>query len=432
MKKAKSMIALLALVVVVFTGLSTEAYGDQDLDSSAGTYTYTFNIKVDNPCNSKEMDKDAVNTLYFEYHYNGQNGFAKESAQKYDLSWNGSNNRNASFLKEHFVRANDNSYNTSFQVTLDGKLNKTYIKLNMDGGERLSFTVESIYCNGKRINSNTDYVSSAYFDSTANIYCSMEESVIDEENSPYFQEHDEFLTETEMKQVLSGLDESYDGQFKDQYNAVIDSAVLEKCVESSDGQINQYYSHKDEESMYKYTFYYDVENPINLEDADYDEVETFYLEITYKDQNGYGENKKYTLDMSYDDSLKRNLNQTFLEHFQAYNDEEYEGQFSLWVPGIITQVDAKLNMSGEKLVVNFEKITLGSLAVNTSRDYVSSTYFDSDATVTCFAAPAQIVTNSENLSEAKALELRDQYGAMVSDKLLNLAKEDETRYRYHK
>ncbi len=435
MKKLKIIIPLLcvicvaAVIISALPSLAANTAADSDCE-----YVYTFNVKVDNPCNSSDMDKDAVNVLYFDYYYNGQNGYQNESKETFDMSWNGSSNKNSDFLNKYFVRSNDNSYSTSFDVTLKGKLNRVYIKLNMDGGERLSFTIESITCNGKRINSNTDYVSSAYNDSTATVYCSMEKSIIDETNSPYFKEHESFaLSEKELNSIVNNLDESesYAGQFKDQYNSVIDMAVLKNCVATSDGDINQYYSHHDEESMYNYTFYFEVENPIDLTNADYDEVETFYIEISYIDQNGYGTAKKYTLDMSYKSDLKRNLNQKYLSYFERYDDNGYKTHFSLWVPGIITEVNCKLNMKGEKLCVDFEKIVLNSMAVNTDRDYVSSVYYDSDAKIPCNIPASQIAVSKDNLPENYSAELTDQYGAIISENLFKKAKADPQRYLYH-
>ena len=432
MKKAKALFCAICALVLIYSLCFFPVYA-ADESQSAGQYVYTINVKVDNPCNSNDMDKDAVNVLFFEYHYNGKNGYDSEKTEKFDMSWNGSSNQNSDFLNEHFIRSNDNSCYTSFDVTLPGKLNRMFIKLNMDGGERLSFTIESIYCNDKRINSNTDYVSSAYNDSTANIYCSMEESMIDQANSPYFEANDDFLTEKEMESITKNATGSeYTGQFKDQYNAVIDLSVLQKCVGVSDGDINQYYAHNDEESMYKYTFNCQVDNPINLRDADYDEVEVFYLEISYIDQNGYGSNKTYKLDMAYSDSLKRNLNQKYLERFQRYDDDGYQTSFSVWVPGIITKVDVKLNMSGEKLVVYFDKIMLNSVAVNTTRDYVSSTYYNSKATIKCSVPQSQIALGDGILPSTYTTDFADQYGAIVSEKLFDNAKENQRRYIYHK
>jgi hypothetical protein len=434
MKKSRTALTLLCvicMVAILSTSLPCFALNGSD-DSSK--YVYTVNIKVTNPCNSSDMDRDAVNVLYFDYYYSGLNGFQDESKETFDMSWSGNGNKNSDFLNEHFIRSNDNSYNTSYEITLNGKLNRIYIKLNMDGGERLSFTVESVYCNGIRINSNTDYVSSAYNDSTATVYCSMEKSVINEANSPYFEEHNDFeISETEMNAIINGLDnaEKYTGQFKDQYNSVIDTSVLKNCIEVSDGDINQYYSHHDEESMYEYTFYFNVENPINLTNADYDEVKCFYIEMKYIDQNGYGSIKTYKLDMSYNSDLKRNLNQSFLDYFEANNDNGYNTHFSVWVPGIITEVNCKLNMSGEKLIVNIEKITLNSIAVNTTRDYVSSKYFDSDAKIKCSVPASQITVDNNSVPETYSRDLTDQYGAIISETLYNNAKNDPQKYLYH-
>ncbi len=431
-KKATTLLCAVSLAAALAAPQPSLA-ADSQADSIS-KYVYTVNIKVDNPCDSTSMDRDAVNVLRFDYYYNGQNGYQSEKKERFDMSWNGSANNNANFLKEHFIRPDDNAYSTSYEVTLPGKLSRIDILLNMDGGERLSFTIESIYCNGKRINSNTDYVSSAYNDSSASIHCSMERSVIDESNSPYFIKYGgEGLTEKEMSDLAAGLGSAadYAGQFRDQYNAVIDTAVLKNCVSDSDGDINQAYAHSDEESMYRYTFYFNVENPIDLGNADNDEVETFYIEMRYIDKNGYGSEKTYKLDMSYSESLKRNLNQKYLSCFESYGDDGYKTQFSVWVPGIVTEVRSRLNMSGEKLTVRFERITLGSIAVNTERDYVSSVYYDSDAKIKCIVPAAQIALEGGSLPEAYDTELRDQYGALVSETLYERAKEAPQRYLYH-
>ncbi len=135
--------------------------------------------------------------------------------------------------------------------------------------------------------------------------------------------------------------------------------------------------------------------------------------------------------MSYSSSLKRNLNQKYLSCFESYGDDGYKTQFSVWVPGIVTEVRSRLNMSGEKLTVRFDRITLGSIAVNTERDYVSSVFYDSDATIKCIVPAAQIALGGGNLPESYGAELRDQYGALVSETLYERAKSDPQRYIYH-
>ena len=200
---------------------------------------------------------------------------------------------------------------------------------------------------------------------------------------------------------------------------------------SGDGDIDQTKSHSDEQSMYKYTFYFNVENSIDMGYADDDEVEAFYFDINYVDQNGYGDAKTYRFDMSYSSKLKRNLNQKFLSYFQTDDDDSYKTSFSIWVPGIITEVKGKLNMSGEKLSVYVEKITLGSMAVNTNRDYLSSVYYDSDATIKCSVPASQIALDKGSLPSKYSADMKDQYGAIVSETLYNKAKADTQRYLYH-
>lgn len=435
MKRIRKTTAFLcAACLALSLAAQPASIAEPDSSDSVSEYVYDVNIKVSNPCDSTSMDRDAVNILRFDYYYNGQNGYQSEKKESFDMSWNGSANNNADFLREHFIRPNDNEFYTSYKLTLPGKLSRIDVLLNMDGGERLSFEIQSVYCSGKRINSNTDYVSSAYNDSSASVHCSMESSVIDESNSPYFIEYGgEGLTEKEMKELASGVNASgYKGQFRDQYNAVIDLAVLKNCVSDSDGDINQAYAHSDEESMYRYTFYFNVENPIDLSNADNDEVETFYIDLSYIDKNGCGSAKTYRLDMSYSSSLKRNLNQQYLSCFESYGDDSYRTQFSVWVPGIVTEVSSRLNMSGEKLTVNFDRITLGSIAVNTERDYVSSVYYDSDAKIKCIVPMSQIaLDDGDSLPDSYDTQLRDQYGALVSQALYDKAKADPQRYLYH-
>lgn len=400
--------------------------------SDGGKYSYVLTLDVYNPCNSNDMDSDAVNDFYFDFTYVTNNGFGEEKNYRFDMSWSNGSNNNSSTLWKHFIRSNDDGFETDLPVTLSGKLKKVHILLNMDGGERLGFTVNSIKCNGKRINDTTDWVSSAYQDSEANIYCSMEKSVIDMDNSSYFKDMED-VSQKELDRIIISaanspngpLGSQYDNAFKDQYNAIIGKKYLDKCTMGSDGDINQYYSHHDEQSMYKYTLYFNVENPINMNDADYDEVETFYLKFTYIDDNGYGKEKEYTLDMSYDSGLGRNKNPNYLAHFQRYNEDEYNTHFDVWVPGIVTKVTSTLNMSGDRLTAKIEKIALNSIAVNTDREYVSSVYFNSSLEVPCEVPDAQIVDLS-----AKAPV--DQYNSPASKNLIEKAKKDPLNYIYHK
>lgn len=134
-------------------------------------YLYTFDIYLENPCNSADMDKDAVCVLRFDFKYKEINGYGADKTYRFDMSWQNGRNLNSEILKKNFIRPNDNACYTQMSVWIPGIISNVHIKLNMDGGERLSFTVKGVYLNGFRINTDTDYVSSAYYDSEADIPC---------------------------------------------------------------------------------------------------------------------------------------------------------------------------------------------------------------------------------------------------------------------
>lgn len=134
-------------------------------------YLYTFDIYLENPCNSDDMDKDAVCVLWFDFKYKENNGYGAEKTYRFDMSWQNGRNLNSEILRKNFIRGNDNACYTQMSVWVPGIISNVHIKLNMDGGERLNFTVKGIRLNGFRINTDTDYVSSAYYDSEADIPC---------------------------------------------------------------------------------------------------------------------------------------------------------------------------------------------------------------------------------------------------------------------
>lgn len=432
-KKLLSFFAVcLALILAAMPLSITSSAFDFPTDTDKD-YVYRFNITVDNPCNAKDMDKDAVNEFWFSFTYVDKNGFGTEKNYKLDMSWSNGQNKNSEFLYRYFISDTDDKYTKYFFIPLAGKLSKVHIKLNMDGGEKLAFTVTSIYCGDQRISKNSDYVSSTYYDSEADISCAMDSSVLDTKKSLYFWDNEnKDLTATELKKIAEevGTSSKYDGQFKDQYGVDIDLSVLEKCIEGTGIELNQVISHSDEESSYKYTFWLTVENPINLADADYDEVEKFLIDMYYVDANGCGKNGKYTLDMSYSKELGGYKNYQFLSLFERDNDESYSIHFDVWLPGVLTNVESTLNMSGEKLVVDFDRITLNSRAVNIERDYVSSTYFDSTAKIKCAVPTPSIVTDNTDLASLDYTTLKDQYGANVSKEFFEVAKANPEKYIY--
>lgn len=180
MKKRITNIALSLLLVIsaLFPSIRVKASDgpinqDAGHESETSMYLYDIDIFLENPCNSKDMDKDAVYQLWFDFDYKSDNGYGASSTYRYDMSWNKSakKNLNGEVLKKNFIRPNDNGCMTHFSVWIPGIVQTVRVHLNMDGGERLSFTVESISLNGFRVNTGTDYVSSAYYDSNASIAC---------------------------------------------------------------------------------------------------------------------------------------------------------------------------------------------------------------------------------------------------------------------
>ena len=184
-KKIRTMIitSVLVLSLVFGTVFSLASYDGsvnqgQSHENEKSMYLYTFDILLDNPCNSEDMDKDAVCNLWFDFRYKEDNGFGKEKTYRFDMSWQNGRNLNKEILWKNFIRSNDNSCYTQMSVWVPGIISNVHVKLNMDGGERLGFTVKGIYLNGFKINTGVDYVSSAYYDSEADIPCYVPKTAI--------------------------------------------------------------------------------------------------------------------------------------------------------------------------------------------------------------------------------------------------------------
>lgn len=172
----KIAVSSVLIMAMIFGSVISLAYDGSINQGSSHTdeksmYLYTFDIYLENPCNSADMDKDAVCVLWFDFRYKESNGYGAEKTYRLDMSWQNGRNLNSEILRKNFIRPNDNACYTQMSVWVPGIISNVHIKLNMDGGERLSFTVKSIYLNGFRINTDTDYVSSAYYDSEADIPC---------------------------------------------------------------------------------------------------------------------------------------------------------------------------------------------------------------------------------------------------------------------
>lgn len=199
---------------------------------------------------------------------------------------------------------------------------------------------------------------------------------------------------------------------------------------SYDGSVNQGQSHADEKSMYLYTFDIELYNPCNSNDMDDDAVCVLYFRFDYKDNNGYGNKKSYTFDMSWNGDRDRNNNSEILKKcFIRPNDNSCFTQMSVWVPGIISNVHIKLNMDGgERLGFTVKGIYLNGFKINTDVDYVSSAYYDSEADIPCYIPPTAIVCTDGIISSDG--EVRDQYGGMFTDSNVYAAQNDVENGRY--
>lgn len=183
--------------------------------------------------------------------------------------------------------------------------------------------------------------------------------------------------------------------------------------------VDQTASHATEASMYLYTLSLHVANPANLDDCDKDAINELRFTFTYKDQNGYGENKTYTLDMSYKDG--KNQNSKFIGNFQRHNDNAYWTTMQVWVPGLVSNIKLHLNMDGgERLNFSVEGVYLNGYRLNKNVDYVSSAYYDSNGEIRCALPPARVASTDGAWT--------DCYGGVVGEQLKALYEQDAKQY----
>ena len=331
--------------------------------------------------------------------------------------------QNSDVLRRYFVRRDDNAATHTMRIWLPGKLTRLHVFLNMDyggfwntHGDRVSVDINKISCNGIAINDNVDYVTSISSDSNAYVNCTMAQS---------YPTTDTQLTTTEMQNIINGYGNE---KVYDQFGAVMTSEAISKCLTEYDGDVNQNLSHADEAGYYKYTLMLRVENPVDISSAGTDAIEKFYFKFTYITDNGLGEEKTYYLDL-----YKLNgkwQNQHIIKKFMANNDDAYDLDLDVWVPGQVKNVDVYLNMSGgEKLSIDIQSIMCNGIRISRKTDYVSSTYYGSEATIPCQMSPGQVVAANEADLTGKT-GLKDQYGAICSQTLLEAAANEPLRYLY--
>lgn len=221
-KSIKSLIAALTLSSLLLLASPAFAYDGsihqgKDHASEKSMYLYTFELVVDNPCNSKDMDDDAINELWFDIDYKGNNGYGGKSTYRLDMSYDDDKDRNLNdeLVRANFIRNNDNLTSTTMKVWVPGIITEVRVHLNMDGGERLTFTVEGIVLNGFRVNTATDYVTSCYYDSSAAIPCYVPPAAMTDRLSPdgmtRYDQYNGIFSEENMKEAVNRVGTKTDG-----------------------------------------------------------------------------------------------------------------------------------------------------------------------------------------------------------------------------
>lgn len=446
-KKAASLSAAYLLAVsIMLTGvqniLASAENSDTfsplaDHENEKGVYSYHFDGKLTNPCNESSIREKAnvIGDFWFEFTYLDNNGTGEQHTEKFDMSYNGSENNNNAFLREHFVRPNDDETGLSFDMNIPGQLTKMKIHLEMNGWlgwfsyERLSFEINTVTVNGIKVNSSTDNVSSSVGSSDGTIVFLM-----DKPDSSLFAEAfgvEEITLGSFNKMVESGeLDEV---NVPDKYGAILTEQALIKITEITDSSVNQSFSHSDEQGMYLYTLKMQIDNPVNTNSAAGDSIKAFIIDFTYN------ESEHYKLDMSWDDQAGKNRNAALANLFFRPDDNETKAVMNVWIPGRVSKINVLLNMSGgERLSVTFSDVLLAGFKVNRKTESVSSAFFESTAELEC-SVPETLIDLSglsdEQITEVmdiiykadestEASGIKDQLGSVIGGEQLKNAHED--------
>ena len=199
--------AILLLLTAVPLSFPMSAADVKESGTDAEGYLCTVDLSLYNPCNSEDMDKDAVNEFWFDFTYTDKNGYGSTKTYRFDMSWSDGKNKNSDILKKTFIRADDNACDTSFSLRVPGIVTGVSVHLNMDGGERLGFTVDGIFLGGYRINTDTDYVSSAYYDSEATVKCTAPAAaIVSPDTSPVKDQYGGVFTPENITAAKSAAD----------------------------------------------------------------------------------------------------------------------------------------------------------------------------------------------------------------------------------
>ncbi len=201
-------------------------------------YLYTLKMLIENPVNTSNSGSDAMESFEIYFTYNGSEHY------KLDMSWDSSvgRNKNPAFA-DLFRRSDDNETTAVMNVWVPGRVSRINVLLNMSGGERLSVTFADVLLAGLKINRKTDYVTSAYYESNAEIECTVPDSLIDLSGLS-----DERITE--IMEMIYKADETADlSSIKDQFGSAIGSEQLKaahdemmNCIKAADNDTRALYA----------------------------------------------------------------------------------------------------------------------------------------------------------------------------------------------
>lgn len=414
----------LFLLTVLASSVSAE---DSALTDEREDYQYNLEIMVNNFVTWKSYGKGRVNEFSFTFYYYSDNGYGTEEAYVLDMSRHGGSNSNSDILERYFIDDRDGEeLQIDFPVTLPGVLKDVTVHINMDGGDRLGVEILRITCAGVQVNSNSDWASSAYNDSNAYVHSCMPMPYISPDYSPFFKSN-QFMQREEFEELIGEREAlgGYSSDFVDQYGIYFKNSSL-RAAYRDDPHLNDFFD-KQTMNIYKYTVDVHVNNPVNILDADKDAVEYFYLDFYYTADNGYGDVRLYTLDMSWNGHS--NYNEEYLNLFRRTNDDEYDVSFDIYIPGLVGKVNILLNMSGgERMTLTFNRIMVNGFMLNTDTGKVSSSRLDSETYLSCDFQKGKIDTE---LNDPDRLLLFDQYRGILSDKMLFAAEGNLDGYIYH-
>jgi hypothetical protein len=193
---------------------------------------------IENPVNVTNSSGDAIEKFVIDFTYNSNEHY------KFDMSWDSDRaiNKNNTFARL-FCRTNDDETTQTMSLWVPGRVSKINVVLDMSGGEKLSVTFSDILLAGLKVSRRTDYVSSSFFESKAEIECTVPEALIDLEGLS-----DEEITGI-MDIIYKGDDRADISGIKDQLGSVVSGEQIKaahdemiKCINAADNDSRSAYA----------------------------------------------------------------------------------------------------------------------------------------------------------------------------------------------